>query len=79
MNIQDLLDHDDPFLKDIAEKAARYKVEHAAGELSDEAYAKLSVELTDLQAQNAACEREETREKLAEALEIVAQYLLGKV
>ena len=79
MTFDALLQSNDPFLKDLATKALRYKDEHYAGSLSDDAYAKLSAGLTDLQALNVAAQKEETRERLAEAVEAISQFLVAKL
>lgn len=79
MTLDDLKSSDSEFLKNLAKEAETYKAQRTAGQLSEEAYDRLVKGLTDLDGLDAACAGEITRERLAEAVEAMQGYLLGKL
>jgi len=75
MDINTLLQSTDPFLRDLGTQAQQLKARHDAGKISDSAYAGECALLTDLEAQGAACNTEDGKQQLAEAVGYLAAFL----
>lgn len=73
--IEDLRLLGDPFIRELAERAERYKTEYIEGRLSDAEYEKLCAELTDLDALRASANRADLELALAEAVQVLARFV----
>lgn len=73
--IGDLLQHGEPVIRDLGQRAVRYKAQRAHNEITQEEFESLCAQLLDLEALNAACTKEEERQQIALAVEFLKTYL----
>ncbi len=73
--INDLLQHPEFGIRELGQKAVRYRNERTLNELTESEYADLCRQLTDLDALERAADSAEERQALAAAVQFLATYL----
>ena len=71
----DLLNHREPAIRELGQKAVRYRSQYDKGEITVTEYNSLCDQLTDLEALQAAAESAELRQAFAEAVGFLRTYL----
>ncbi len=73
--INDLLQHAEPQVRELGQKAVRYRAQLDQAEISSEEYATLRAQLVDLEGLHSAVVRAEERQAIAQAVEFLQTYL----
>ena len=73
--INELLQHSDERVRELGQKAVRYKAQLDQQEIEPAEYASLRAQLVNLEALNEAADSADQRQALAEAVQFLSTYL----